>query len=235
VSCHKRETARAFCGWLLAVVALLLSSQVLADPAPWTFDRYQHVAWTGKDGAPTGVASLAQTSDGYLWIGTDHGLYRFDGARFQRFEEQSLTKRSVYGLYASSDGGLWISYESGGVGFLKSGHITYYGSKAGLRDHGLIEGFTEDNHGAIWLYGAGYLYTLVGGYFENISNDVVPKDHYATFLLIDRNGAFWVGTGEGLFYRATNAKKFVLLEQGRFVSHIVQASDGSIWVFARGH
>jgi signal transduction histidine kinase/ligand-binding sensor domain-containing protein len=208
----------------------LLSCQVEADLRPWTLDRYQHVAWTGKDGAPTGVASLAQTSDGYLWIGTDHGLYRFDGARFERFEEQLPTKRSVYGLYASSDGGLWISYESGGVGFLTGGHITYYGSKAGLRDHGLIEGFAEDRHGAIWLYGAGYLYTLVGGHFENISNDVVPKDHYATFLLIDSNGAFWVGTGEGLFYRAASEKKFVLLEKGRFVSHIVEASDGSIWV-----
>jgi signal transduction histidine kinase/ligand-binding sensor domain-containing protein len=230
VSCHKRDIARAFRGWLLAASILLLSCQIHADPRPWTLDRYQHVAWTGKNGAPTGVAALAQTSDGYLWIGTDHGLYHFDGVRFERFEEQSPSKRSVLGLYASSDGGLWISYETGGVSFLKDGHITYYGSKAGLPDHGPIEGFTEDKHGAIWLYGAGYLYTRVGGHWKNSGGDVGLKSKYAQFLLIARDGAFWVGTGQGLFYRAANAKQFVPLEQGGFVSRIVQASDGSIWV-----
>jgi len=230
VSHPKCTMARAFCGWVLAAIVLLLPCQAHADPRPWTLDRYKHLAWTGKSGAPTGVAALAQTSDGYLWIGTDHGLYRFDGVRFERFEEQSPSRRSVYGLYASSDGGLWVSYESGGVSFLKDGHVTQYGSKAGLPDHGLIEGFTEDAHGAIWLYGAGYLYTRVGGQWKNMGGDVGLKGNYAPFLLITRDDAFWVGTGDGLFYRAPNAKQFVPLEQEGYVSYIAQASDGSIWV-----
>jgi signal transduction histidine kinase/ligand-binding sensor domain-containing protein len=227
---HKCNMARAFCGWVLAISILLLSCQIHADPRPWTLDRYQHVAWTGKSGAPTGVTSLAQTSDGYLWLGTDHGLYRFDGARFERFEEQLPSKRSVNGLYANSDGGLWIAYESGGVGMLKDGHITRYDSKAGFPDHGPIQGFTEDNHGAIWAYGAGYLYTLVGRHWKNIRNDVGGKDNYATSLFIARDGAFWVGTAGGLFYRAATAKKFVPLEREGYVIDIAQASDGSLWV-----
>ena len=233
VLCHKRDMARAFCGWLLAASILLLSCQVHADPHPWTLDRYQHVAWTGKNGAPTGVAALAQTSDGFLWIGTDHGLYRFDGVRFDRFEElpgESPSGRPVYGLYASTDGGLWISYEFGGVSFLKDGHITQYGPKAGLPEHGQIEGFAEDNHDAIWLYGAGYLYTLVGDHWKNSGSDVGLKGNYATFLLIARDGAFWVGNTEGLFYRAANTKQFVPLEHEEGASHIVEAPDGSIWV-----
>ena len=227
--CHKRGAARAFCRWLLAASILLLSCQVCAEARPWTLDRYQHVAWTGKNGAPTGVASLAQTLDGYLWIGTDHGLYRFDGTRFERFEEPSTSKRAVYGLSASSGGGLWISYEAGGVSFLKDGQIVYYDSKAGL-PRGEIEGFTEDNHGAIWAYGAGCLYTLVGGHWKNIGSDSGLKDGTASSLFIARTGAFWVGTDQHLFYRAANATQFVPLEQGRFVSHIVQAPDGSIWI-----
>jgi signal transduction histidine kinase/ligand-binding sensor domain-containing protein len=224
---------QAFCGWLLAAVILLLSCQVHADSRPWTLDRYQHVAWTGKSGAPTGVAALAQTSDGYLWIGTDHGLYRFDGARFERVEDlpgESPSGRPVYGLYASTDGDLWISYEFGGVGFLKDGHITEYGSKAGLPEHGQIEGFAEDQHGAIWLNGAGGLYTIVGGRWKNVGGDMGLKGNYASFLLIARGGAFWVGTSAGLFYRAANAKQFVSLEQEERVSYIAEAPDGSIWV-----
>src|SRR5580692_7840048 len=122
--CHKQNMARALYGLLLAAMVLLLSRPIHADSRPWTLGRYQHVAWTGKNGAPTGVAALAQTLDGYLWIGTDHGLYHFDGVRFERFEElpgESPSGRPVYGLYASTDGGLWISYEFGGVGFLKDG------------------------------------------------------------------------------------------------------------------
>ncbi|GLQ91062.1 sensor histidine kinase [Dyella acidisoli] len=230
---HARNRVRAFCGLLLVVVTLLLSRQVLADPRPWTLDRYQHQAWTGKNGAPTGVSSLAQTSDGYLWIGTDHGLYRFDGVHFKRFEgvQGALPpESSVYDLYASKDGGLWISYESGEIGFLKDGHVAHYGAKAGLPKHGIIEGFAEDNRGAIWLYGLGYLYTRVGERWESMGGDLGLKGRYATFLYIARDGAFWVGTGTGLFYRAANAKQFVPLEQEGYVSDIVPASDGSIWV-----
>ena len=230
VLCHKWNMVRALCGWLLSISILLLSCQAHADTRPWTLDRYKHVAWTGKNGAPTGVSSLAQTLDGYLWIGTDHGLFRFDGARFKRFEEQSPSRRSVYGLYTSSDGGLWVSYESGGVGFLKGGHVTQYGSKAGLPNNAIIEGFAEDSHGAIWLYGAGYLYTLVGEHWKSMGGDLGLKSGYAPALLITRDNAFWVGTAVGLFYRAADAKQFVPLEQGRYVSHIVEAPDGSIWV-----
>ena len=230
---HKWNMARAFSGWMLAAVILLLPCQTHAAPRPWTLDRYKHVAWTGKNGGPTGVAALAQTSDGYLWVGTDHGLYRFDGVRFERFEElpgESPSGRPVYDLYASTDGGLWISYEFGGVGFLKDGHITQYGSKAGLPEHGQIEGFAEDQHGAIWLYGAGGLYTIARGHWENMGGDVGFKGNYATSLLIARDHAFWVGTPAGLFYRAANAKQFMPLEREGSVHHILETSGGSIWV-----
>src|ERR1700749_4222276 len=42
-------------------------------------------SWTFKDGAPTDVTCLAQTSDGFLWLGSPNGLYRFDGTRFEPF------------------------------------------------------------------------------------------------------------------------------------------------------
>jgi hypothetical protein len=44
---------------------------------------YHHDIWTGKDGAPGEISAMAQTADGWLWIGSSHGLYRFDGVRFR--------------------------------------------------------------------------------------------------------------------------------------------------------
>jgi len=45
-----------------------------------------HEFWSFREGAPQVVESLAQTTDGYLWLGTESGLYRFDGVRFERFQ-----------------------------------------------------------------------------------------------------------------------------------------------------
>ena len=42
----------------------------------------QHIAWLAKDGAPAPIRAIAQTDDGYLWLGTEEGLYRFDGQSF---------------------------------------------------------------------------------------------------------------------------------------------------------
>jgi len=65
------------------------------------------------EGAPGEVRALAQTTDGYLWLGTATGLFRFDGIRFEPYKPQSgkpFPQRSVASLFAVPDGGLWVSY-----------------------------------------------------------------------------------------------------------------------------
>src|SRR3954451_19169066 len=85
--------------------------------------RIIHESWTFKDGAPGSIQSLAQTSDGYLWLGTLSGLFRFDGSRFERFgsgDGDPLTWTSIPALFAPTTGGLWIGYAYGGFSFLKN-------------------------------------------------------------------------------------------------------------------
>src|SRR5262245_34635142 len=63
--------------------------------------------WGVQDGAPDEVVSLAQTGDGYLWLGTASGLYRFDGERFERFRPLSgpdLLSANVVEVLASPSG-----------------------------------------------------------------------------------------------------------------------------------
>src|ERR1700761_4787003 len=50
-----------------------------------TITQFAHTAWGPKDGAPSPITALAQTSDGYLWLGNPAGLYRFDGIVFERY------------------------------------------------------------------------------------------------------------------------------------------------------
>ncbi|WP_049621411.1 two-component regulator propeller domain-containing protein [Frateuria defendens] len=84
--------------------------------------QYYHTAWTVKEGAPGQVNALAQTKDHYLWLGTETGLYRFDGAAFEQVEPQGeLPLPPIQSLHASPDGDLWIGFVRGGIARLSHG------------------------------------------------------------------------------------------------------------------
>lgn len=71
---------------------------------------YAHTAWKVRDGFVKGaITSLAQTADGYLWLGTEFGLYRFDGVRAVQWQPpagQKLPGDIVSALSTGHDGAL---------------------------------------------------------------------------------------------------------------------------------
>ena len=91
-------------------------------------DQLYHTGWTYKEGAPGEVYALAQTTDGYLWLGTATGLFRFDGIRFQPFKPESgqaFPQRRVASLFAVPDGGLWVGYWYGSIKSVMSHRDTH--------------------------------------------------------------------------------------------------------------
>src|SRR5215216_6158882 len=94
-----------------------------------------HTTWTWKDGAPTDIRDLAQTADGSLWIGSDSGLTKFDGARFVQFKPNSadtLPTSGVRSLTPARDGTLWIVWRNGWVSRLHNGRLNTFGERDGL-------------------------------------------------------------------------------------------------------
>lgn len=78
--------------------------------------QYAHTAWTVRDsGLPSGPRTITQTTDGYLWIGTDTGVLRFDGVRFVSWDPQNsaLPSRQVLKLVGGADGTLWVGTAAG--------------------------------------------------------------------------------------------------------------------------
>jgi len=111
--------------------------------------QYAHTAWKIRDGFANGsILSIAQTADGYLWLGTAFGLYRFDGVRnvlWQPPPDQQLPSTTISTLVAARDGALWIGTWTGLVSW-KNGTLTQYEELAGLHIFALV----EDDEGSIW-------------------------------------------------------------------------------------
>src|ERR1700693_1440831 len=112
--------------------------------------QYAHTAWKIRDGFAKGsILSIAQTPDGYLWLGTAFGLYRFDGVRnvlWQPSSDQQLSSSTITSLAASRDGTLWIGTRNG-LSSWKNGKLTQYAELAGLA----IRALAEDHEGSIWV------------------------------------------------------------------------------------
>jgi signal transduction histidine kinase/ligand-binding sensor domain-containing protein len=111
--------------------------------------QYAHTAWKIRDGFAKGsVLSIAQTPDGYLWLGTAFGLYRLDGVRnvlWQPPPDEHLPSSTITSLVASRDGTLWIGTRNG-LSSWKNGKLAQYAELAGLHVFALV----EDDEGSIW-------------------------------------------------------------------------------------
>jgi signal transduction histidine kinase/ligand-binding sensor domain-containing protein len=101
---------------LIAIVFAVALNMGAAD-RPLVLERYIASSWTHKDGLPsTLIHAIAQTSDGYLWLGTSDGLVRFDGINFihqKLTSDAGLLLGAVTALYGAKDGVLWVGSASG--------------------------------------------------------------------------------------------------------------------------
>ena len=106
--------------WLVAGLFFCAAFGLRAEPADYLVDK-----WDTEDSLPSStVTAIAQTPDGYLWVGTYNGLARFDGARFVTFDpvnQPALTQTRVQGLFLDANGTLWINTFRGGLTSYRNG------------------------------------------------------------------------------------------------------------------
>src|SRR5262245_63420221 len=136
-------------GTLLAANLVVCSAPALALNPALDVSQYSHTSWKIADGFPAGaINAIAQTLDGYLWLGTDAGLFRFDGIRAVLWNpaNQRLPSDRILGLVASRDGTLWIGTDKRVAAWRDGMLIEYEGPAEEYRVNKLL----EDRDGVVW-------------------------------------------------------------------------------------
>lgn len=223
---------------VIGLVMLLSGSGPLRAIDPQrAITQYVVQRWSTTDGLPLpAVSAITQTSDGYLWTGSQEGLSRFDGMKFEVFDESNtpeLESSYIRALEAASDGSLWIGTLGGGLFRLDKGVLTHYGRAEGLPDERVLS-LSEGKDGSIW---GG---TLAGGVFhihgagirvirksDGLASDFVSVIHAA------HDGTIWAGGPEGLSrIRGKSINVYTEADglSSRSIASVIQALDGSVWV-----
>ncbi|MET3471344.1 signal transduction histidine kinase [Novosphingobium sp. 1529] len=173
-------------------------------PLPAPPPAWQHRSWTARDHAPRFVQSLAQDRDGFLWVGSVEGLFRFDGTTFEAVPPPPGHPRAataVSALAAAPDGSIWLGYAGrGGVAVYRDGRLHDAGRPG---DAAEITSITIGPDGEPWIaVGDGehavYRHTATGWQamiaptFD--TNEAEPQ-------LLSRQGDMWFVTWGGQPFR----------------------------------
>jgi signal transduction histidine kinase/ligand-binding sensor domain-containing protein len=213
----------------------LLTCLVLA-PCPATFalnptldaTQYAHTAWRIRDGFTKGtIVPVAQTQDGYLWLGTEFDLLRFDGVRAVSWTPpggEQLPGYFIRSLLATRDGSLWIG-TSAGLASWKSGKFAIYPELAGQSVGALI----EDHKGTVWAGGHGTpaakLCAIRSAEIQCNGEDG-SFGQYIDALFEDQAGRIWVGGANGLWRWKPGPLKFYAMPDR--VRDFVQGENGAL-------
>jgi len=225
-----------FCG----VLACTCASAVDPDRR---ISQYAHTAWRVRDGAFAGTpTSIAQTTDGYIWIGTIAGLLRFDGVRFVPWTPPAgkhLPNPSVLSLLGAKDGSLWIG-TAAGLAQWKNGELVTFPEIATR-----VNSIYEDPDGTIWIARSRTNAGAVCKVAASVATCYAPKDGvppYAAVLIRDNLGYLLIGGDALVRWKPGSAASYELprlkSKPGLSgISDLALAPDGSVWVgvFHAGH
>jgi ligand-binding sensor domain-containing protein len=227
--------------FLCILLFLFAVNSVWAVDPTRHISQYAHTAWRIQDGVFSGAPNaISQTTDGYLWIGTQAGLVRFDGVRFVPWtppDGKHLPSSNVTSLLGARDGSLWIGME-GGLSHWDKRDLTNY-----LIKPERINSIIEDRNGIVWFVrsrgsdAAGGLCQVVGTGTRCYGKaDGLPGSDLAASLVEDSLGNFWIGASSTFVrWRPGSSTTFTLKElkskEGvAGVRDLVPNPDGSVWV-----
>jgi ligand-binding sensor domain-containing protein/signal transduction histidine kinase len=240
----KKSRVFHFAGRLACLCAVALSAA--AGPAPEMDPAFIVDSWTAENGPGKGppdneIISVIQTLDGYLWLGTLHGLARFDGVNFTCFNKNNtpgLNSDRIVHLFEDSRTNLWVGTDAGDILIVNQGRIQALNLGHATHEKRLVSA-AEDSAGAVWLYTAdAQLMRYRNGNIDALSlNFQTPP--ITRMIAIEKPGELWIADVGGM--HALQAEHFqpkaVVIDQSlpaARLDFILPSPSGGIWCLKDG-
>jgi len=189
--------------------------------------QYAHTTWRVRDGFTKGsILATGQTPDGYLWLGTDFGLLRFDGVRavpWQPPTGEQLPSDRISSILVGRDSTLWIATWKGLVSW-KDGKFAKYPEVGGQ----FVGPLLEDREGRVWfgVYEPGRLCAIEGGRAKCYGAGHLGRGVLALFE--DRRGNLWI-SAEGSIWRWTpGPPERYALPRGVEANALIESDSGAL-------
>src|ERR1700730_9426480 len=201
--------------------------------------QYGHTAWRVQDGVFTGAPSaITQTADGYMWIGTENGLVRFDGVRFTPWKPDGMDvpPSDILDVLGARDGSLWVA-TAAGLSRWHDGVAANF-----IHDPSSFEPLVESRDGTIWVVREERLGSAIASVCQVTSSamqchragDAIPPNRY-TAITEDISGNLWIGSQTALVrWKPGSSTVYtppaLASHAGIGISAIAATPDGSLWV-----
>jgi len=222
----------------LALLWLLSGTLVGLDPA-MRASQYVYDHWGLEKGVPQlSVQAIEQTGDGYLWLGTQEGLVRFDGAVmtvFDKNERADMPFDYIRVLFEDSRGRLWIGAPIGLMHYEDQSFVSHLDDPQAPRSR--IYAIAETPDGTIWIGAQTGLYRWRDGRFEEVDHNDATDLKAVYALAADGKGRLWIGAANGLFLMEEERFFQFTVDQGlagNRIHSVCPAADGSLWIGAEG-
>src|SRR6266446_168431 len=219
----------------LAVMACLLSEARALDPHR-KFSEYVQEKWSAANGLPGGaVHAIAQSPDGYLWIGTDKGLVRFDGFTFLPVPPKSLLPQNdpILGLITDAEGDLWVRMQTAGILRYNRGKFENLASGPNATVTQVTAIARENAAGMLLSDLISGTLRLRRGKLDLVAPaKSLPGSSVTMSIAETAGGKIWLGTlGAGLFYlengRATRVTQGLTEKK---INCLLPVGDQELWV-----
>jgi signal transduction histidine kinase/ligand-binding sensor domain-containing protein/CheY-like chemotaxis protein len=220
---------------LLTVILCVADAALALDPTSRP-SQYVLDNWQLAEGLPQNSAlTIARTPDGYLWIGTQEGLARFDGVRFVVFDDgnsKNLPDRFITSLRVDQRGRLWVGTRAG-LTVLENGHFKTLAVPAPYT-RSFVRSVLEDHAGHIWVGTEAGLFRIGAAGVEPFQDDAKLGSQAIRALAEDREGGLWVATVNGGLHRLlgqrTEPQQLDPRTVNNTISALYQEPGGALWL-----
>ncbi|MFL6447933.1 MAG: two-component regulator propeller domain-containing protein [Bryobacteraceae bacterium] len=227
---------------VICIFALISTAEASLDPSK-DISQFIHQTWQNEQGLPeNSVTAIAQTRDGYLWLGTESGLARFDGLRFTVYDKTStpgLAGNFITCLLVDHDGTLWIGTHDGGLTRFDHGKFSPYPAAVGGMANDSILSLYEDADRHLWIgTDGGGLTRIQADKTEHITKRNGLSDDAVLSISGDKEGNLWAGTRNGLNRISRGIVQRYTAKDGLGGSDIRSVRvdrEGCVWVGVRGN